>query len=197
MHREISHADQKFQPESRLFLYVFTALIGLLLARRSAFPDRSLAFFADWTSDNGVPLPKDNLLFGFQLALYAAVLGGAARPLRLARFAAAGPHRRRPGPGHRLHRRHSLRGNARRRRGRVHRHGRRMSGKLHLRAHPAGRCADRRDLPAPLLAAARRAGRARAGRELQVGDRVVVKPGARMPADGVVLEADPPSMSAP
>jgi hypothetical protein len=77
MHREISHADQKFQSESRLFLYVFTALIGLLLAANLIFPTGPWRSFAEWAGDNGVPLPKDNLLFGYQLALYAAIIGGA------------------------------------------------------------------------------------------------------------------------
>ena len=77
MHREISHADRNFQPESRLFLYVFTAVIGVLLAADLLFPTDLWRSFAEWTSDNGVPLPKSNLLFGFQLALYASIVGGA------------------------------------------------------------------------------------------------------------------------
>ena len=77
MHREISHADRKFQSESRLFLYVFTALLGLLLAADLLFPTGVWRSFADWSADNGVPLPKTNTLFGLQLALYAAILGGA------------------------------------------------------------------------------------------------------------------------
>src|SRR5438132_8137 len=77
MHREISHADQKFQQESPLFLYAFTAFIGLLLAADLLFPTRVWRSLAEWSADNGVPLPTDNLLFGLPLALYAAVLGGA------------------------------------------------------------------------------------------------------------------------
>ena len=46
MHREISHADQQFRPASGAFLYLFTALVGLLLAADLLFPTAAWAAFA-------------------------------------------------------------------------------------------------------------------------------------------------------
>ncbi len=78
MHREISHADQKFQQESRLSLYALTALLGLLLVGDLLFATDTWKEFARWFGSSwGVPLPETNKLFGLPLALYAAVLGGA------------------------------------------------------------------------------------------------------------------------
>src|SRR5947209_10888738 len=78
MHREISYADQKFQQESRLALYAFTALVGLLLLGDLVFGTEWWKEFARWFGSAwGVPLPASNKLFGLPLALYAAVIGGA------------------------------------------------------------------------------------------------------------------------
>jgi Cu+-exporting ATPase len=64
MHREISHADQAFHKESNLSLYVLTALLGLIIgvdlwARLAVWPY--------WPQEIG----------GYRIALLAAILGGA------------------------------------------------------------------------------------------------------------------------
>ena len=73
MHREISHADEPFAPESRLSLYLLTALLGVLLGL-DIWP-----VFAAWARDAaGLPLPSwSRYIYGVQWALIAAVLGGA------------------------------------------------------------------------------------------------------------------------
>jgi P-type Cu+ transporter len=72
MHRELSHADQAFSRPSNAGLYAFTAFIGLLIARDL------------WPSVAGLLLGAgtdvgtwSNSLFGYRYALFAAVLGGA------------------------------------------------------------------------------------------------------------------------
>src|SRR5262245_25007169 len=72
MHREISHADEHFEQESRLSLYLLTALLGLLIAL-DLWPA-----FANWEPVRNWGLPKwGREVFGFRIALIAAVLGGA------------------------------------------------------------------------------------------------------------------------
>ena len=78
MHREISHAEGTFSQESRLFLYLLTGLLGVLIGL-DLWP-----LLAGWATNNGVPLPswpRSLPLPGFrleiQIALIAAVLGGA------------------------------------------------------------------------------------------------------------------------
>jgi P-type Cu+ transporter len=72
MHREISHADEAFARPSYAGLYTFTALIGLLIAR-DLWPT-----IAGWFNSLGVDLPIwSNKLFGYRFALFAAVLGGS------------------------------------------------------------------------------------------------------------------------
>ena len=73
MHREISHADQPFASESRLSLYLLTALLGVLLGL-DIWPA-----FAAWVRDAaGLTLPTwSREIFGARWALIAAVLGGA------------------------------------------------------------------------------------------------------------------------
>jgi Cu+-exporting ATPase len=72
MHREISHADGTFQQESRLGLYLLTGLLGVLIAA-DLWPLAANAL-ASW----GVSLPSwPNKPYGYRIALLAAILGGA------------------------------------------------------------------------------------------------------------------------
>jgi Cu+-exporting ATPase len=73
MHREISYADRAFgQEESRLSLYLLTGLVGLILAV-DLWP-----FAADWLAARGLSLPSwPNEIRGYRVALLAAFLGGA------------------------------------------------------------------------------------------------------------------------
>src|SRR5262245_10009753 len=72
MHREISHADQSFQQESRLSLYLLTGLLGLLLAADAG------PIVVRWLNTWDLALPVwPNEFSGYRLALLAAVLGGA------------------------------------------------------------------------------------------------------------------------
>jgi Cu+-exporting ATPase len=188
MHRELSHADQQFRPESRAFLYVFTAVVGLLLGADLLFRTDTWPAFAEWSADNGVPLPKDNLLFGLPLALYAALLGGAralygaldsllqgrlGADLALAVACIAAIYFEKYDVAAEIV----------------------FIGLLGecLEHFTFGRT--QRALRTIVEICPRRCWRLRDGREervlaseLQVGDHVVVKPGARVPADGVVLE---------
>lgn len=69
MHREISRADQIFYQERNLSLYLFTALIGLLIGL-DLWPG-----FADWA---GIGLTWSTEFYsGYRIALIAAILGGA------------------------------------------------------------------------------------------------------------------------
>ena len=67
MHRQISHTDSAFEQESNLSLYLMTALLGVLMAL-----DLVPAFcvWAGWS----VPWPRE--IMGYRFALVAAVLGG-------------------------------------------------------------------------------------------------------------------------
>jgi Cu+-exporting ATPase len=188
MHREISHADQQFRPASGAFLYLFTALVGLLLAADLLFPTAAWAAFAEWSADNGVPLPTSNLLFGQPLALYAALLGGA----RALYGALDSLTQGRIGADLAL--------------------GVACIAAIYFEKYDVaaeivfiglfGECLEhftfgrtQRALRSIVEICPRRCWRLRDGQEervltseLQVGDRVVVKPGARVPADGVVLD---------
>jgi Cu+-exporting ATPase len=70
MHREIRHGESAFSQESPLALYVLTAFLGVLIALDLASP------FGSWV---GIPTlaswPRE--IGGFRFALIAAVLGGA------------------------------------------------------------------------------------------------------------------------
>jgi P-type Cu+ transporter len=70
MHREIAHADSAFAHQRNVALYVMTALLGLLLALALWPP---LVRWAGWTS---LPTWPETFL-GQPIALIAAVLGGA------------------------------------------------------------------------------------------------------------------------
>ncbi len=72
MHREISHADRAFDRESDLSLYLLTGLLALLLAA-DLWPA-----FAGWEPVRAWQLPAwPNTAYGYRLALLAALLGGA------------------------------------------------------------------------------------------------------------------------
>jgi Cu+-exporting ATPase len=72
MHREISHADRAFGHESRLGLYLLTALLGSLLVA-DVWP-----LVANWLATWWPSLPTwSNKAFGYRIAYLAAILGGA------------------------------------------------------------------------------------------------------------------------
>jgi len=72
MHREISHADSVFARPSVAGLYAFTATLGLLIAR-DLWPTIS-----GWLTGLGADVPVwSNKLYGYRFALIAAVFGGA------------------------------------------------------------------------------------------------------------------------
>ena len=71
MHREISHADSSFAQESRLSLYLLTALLGLLIGI-DLWPA-----LASWALGQGFSLPTwPREILGWRVALIAAILGG-------------------------------------------------------------------------------------------------------------------------
>src|SRR6266478_2508233 len=67
MHREISHTDSAFEQESNLTLYLMTALLGTLMAL-DLVP--AVAGWAGWSA----PWPRG--LYGYRFAFVAAILGG-------------------------------------------------------------------------------------------------------------------------
>src|SRR5713226_8982422 len=72
MHREISHAEQAFHKESNLSLYLLTGLLGLIIGI-DLWPRLAL-----WLQGWGVTLPYwPQEIAGYRIALLAAVLGGA------------------------------------------------------------------------------------------------------------------------
>jgi Cu+-exporting ATPase len=72
MHREISHADQAFHKESNLSLYLLTGLLGLIIGL-DLWPR-----FAAWLGAWGLSVPYwPQEIAGYRIALLAAVLGGA------------------------------------------------------------------------------------------------------------------------
>jgi Cu+-exporting ATPase len=73
MHRELRHGEDAFDRESPLALYLLTGLLGLLLGA-DLWP-----IFARWlASVSGPALPTwPNEIGGYRLALIAAVIGGA------------------------------------------------------------------------------------------------------------------------
>jgi Cu+-exporting ATPase len=183
MHREIDHADAAFQQESRLSLYLLTALLGVLIGA-DLWP-----VVARWVAGWGPRLPTwSNEVFGYRIALLAAILGGAralfgafesllagrvGADLALAIACVAAMLVREP-----------------------------LVAAEIVFIGMVGECLEgitfeRTQRAVRRLAeiTPRRCWRLRDGREervlvsdLQVGDVVVVKPGARVPADGVVRE---------
>ncbi|MDB5307016.1 MAG: heavy metal translocating P-type ATPase [Gemmataceae bacterium] len=72
MHRELNTADEPFRSEAPLGLYALTALVGALLAA-DLWP-----LLAGWLKGQGVePYTWTPELFGYRYALVAAVIGGA------------------------------------------------------------------------------------------------------------------------
>jgi Cu+-exporting ATPase len=73
MHREISHRDDAFEQESHLALYLLTAVMGLLIGL-DLWP-----LLAGWLRTQGLDLPSGPREFygPYRFALLAAVLGGA------------------------------------------------------------------------------------------------------------------------
>lgn len=72
MHREIHHGDRAFAQQSNAALYLLTALVGLLIGF-DLWPQ-----FAAWLGRTGLSLPTWPAdYFGYRLALFAAIVGGA------------------------------------------------------------------------------------------------------------------------
>ncbi|MCI0464420.1 MAG: cation-translocating P-type ATPase family protein [Gemmataceae bacterium] len=72
MHREISHTHEAFRQESNLSLYLMTGLLGLLIGL-DLWPA-----LAAWLLDKGLTLPSwPREISGYRIVLLAAVLGGA------------------------------------------------------------------------------------------------------------------------
>ena len=176
MHREISHAGNNLQPESRLFLYLLTAVVAVLIG-----VDVWL-----WVTAGADDVTAWGFRFSF--ALVPAVLGGArilygsldslfegriGADLAVAVACVAAILARRPEVAEEVV----------------------FVGLL-------GECLEhftfertQRAVRSIVAICPRRCWRLRDGREervlvadLRAGDRVVVKPGARVPADGVVVE---------
>jgi Cu+-exporting ATPase len=191
MHREISHADQAFAPRSNLSLYLFTALLAALVGL-DVWP-----WLAGQLARTGLALPTwsneiDLVRFGFPFnptyALLAAMLGG----IRAAMTSIDGLFE-----------------------GRVRADlalalaviaailiGAPLVGAEVVVIGLVGECLEsltfartQRAIRSLVEVCPRRCWLLRDGQEvrvrtgeLHVGDRVVVKPGARVPVDGVVLE---------
>lgn len=183
MHREISYADRAFQQESRLGLYLLTGLLGVLIAA-DVWP-----LAARWIAAWGLSLPTwSNELYGYRLALLAAILGGVrtlygslnslfegriGADLAVALAAVAAILVQEP-----------------------------LVAAEIVFIGMVGECLEsftfertQRAIRRLVALCPRRCWRLREGQEervlvgeLRVGDRVVVKPGGRVPVDGVVLE---------
>ena len=181
MHRQISHTDPHFEQEGRLSLYLLTGLLGVVLAA-DLWP-----IVHRWLGSWGSGLPSwSNEIGGYRLALMAAVIGGArilygsldalfagrvGADLALAIACVAAILMREP-----------------------------LVAAEVVFIGMLGECLElftfertQRALHGLIRLRPRRCWRLRDGKEeaidtsaLQVGDQVVVKPGRRVPADGVV-----------
>jgi Cu+-exporting ATPase len=176
MHREISHTDTTFAPQRNLGLYALTSLLGIILA-----VDIALWFYAG--RQEAPPI-----VFGFRLAIVAAVIGGA----RVLFTSLESLFEGRLGADLAL--------------------AIACIASIYLREHLVaaeivfiglvGECLEsitfdrtQRAIRKLVEVFPRRCWLLRDGQEvrvltsdLQVGDRVVVKPGARVPVDGEVIE---------
>jgi Cu+-exporting ATPase len=176
MHREISHTDSAFAPQRPLGLYVLTAVIGLIIAG-----DVVLWLLAGRSE---VPTP----VFGFRLAIIAAVIGGA----RILYTSLESLFEGRLGADLAL--------------------AIAVIAAIYLKEHLVaaeivfiglvGECLEsftfertQRAIRRLVEVCPRRCWLVRDGQEvrvltseLKIGDRVVVKPGARVPADGIVVD---------
>jgi Cu+-exporting ATPase len=183
MHREISHADHAFQQEGRAGLYLLTGLLGVLIGA-DLWP-----MAARWIATWGPSLPTwSNEPYGYRIALLAAILGGArtlygslnslfegriGADLAVAIACVAAILVQEP-----------------------------LVAAEIVFIGMLGECLEsitfartQRAIRRIVEICPRRCWRLRDGREervlvseLQIGDRVVVKPGARVPADGIVCE---------
>jgi Cu+-exporting ATPase len=183
MHREISHADHAFEQESRLGLYLLTALLGALIGA-DVWP-----IAARWIATWGPSLPTwSNEPYGYRIALLAAILGGArtlygslnslfegriGADLAVAIACVAAILVQEPLVAAEIV----------------------FIGMLGECLESVTFARTQRAIRRIVEICPRRCWRLRDGREerilaseLQVGDRVVVKPGGRVPADGLVLE---------
>jgi Cu+-exporting ATPase len=176
MHREISHTDSAFAPQRPLGLYAMTALLGAIIAG-----DIVLWFLA---GRGDAP----TVIFGFRLAIVAAVIGGA----RILYTSMESLFEGRLGADLAL--------------------AIACIAAIYLKEHlvaaeivfigMVGECLEsitfertQRAIRKLVEVFPRRCWLLREGQEvrvliseLQVGDRVAVKPGARIPVDGVVME---------
>jgi Cu+-exporting ATPase len=72
MHREITHTDEALGHKSNLSLYLLTALVALFVGL-DLWPD-----FASWASSSGLTLPSwPREVYGWRFAHIAAIVGGA------------------------------------------------------------------------------------------------------------------------
>src|SRR6266511_1687042 len=72
MHREISHTDEVFAPRSNLSLYLMTGLMAVLLGL-DLWP-----LAATWLNNQGLAVPTwPRDVYGWRFALLAAIVGGA------------------------------------------------------------------------------------------------------------------------
>jgi Cu+-exporting ATPase len=176
MHREISHTDSAFAPQRPLGLYVMTALLGAIIAGDIVL----------WFLQGRGDAPP--VIFGFRLAIVAAVIGGA----RILYTSMDSLFEGRLGADLAL--------------------AIACIAAIYLKEHLVaaeivfiglvGECLEsitfertQRAIRALVEVFPRRCWLLRGGQEvrvltseLKVGDRVAVKPGARIPVDGVVVE---------